>query len=99
MVGSSWNAADSSGLAPIRSPAATNTECFFLARRSLTSVAMCSAPPAETAICLVLSVGSAMAMPPSGGLRCPWKSLMARIVTETPACEDGGTGGLLPGLG
>ena len=29
MVGSSWNRAESSGLAPIRSPAATNTLFFF----------------------------------------------------------------------
>ena len=71
MVGSSWNSAESSGLAPIRSPAATNTLFFFLARSCLTSVAMCSAPPAGTAIFLVWSFGSAMEMPPSGGLRLP----------------------------
>ena len=71
MVGSSWNSADSNGLAPIRSPAATNTLFFLFARSCLTSVAMCSAPPAETAIFLVLSCGSAMEMPPGGGRRLP----------------------------
>ena len=71
MVGSSWNRAESSGLAPIRSPAATNTLFFLLARSCLTSVAMCSAPPAGTAIRLLLSCGSRMEMPPSGGLRLP----------------------------
>ena len=44
MVGSSWNRADSNGLAPIKSPAATNTLFFCLARSCLTRVAMCSVP-------------------------------------------------------
>src|SRR5262249_22897111 len=74
-----------SGLAPIRSPAATNTELATLARKCLTSVAMCSAPPADTLIFLVRSAGSAIRMPPGGGLRWPWKSLTAMIVSSIGA--------------
>src|SRR5215472_12081691 len=48
IVGSSENAPERSGLAPIKSPAATNTVLRICARSPLTSVAMCSAPPAET---------------------------------------------------
>src|SRR5215475_13317858 len=75
----------------MRSPAATNTVLFFLARSPLTSVAMCSAPPAGMAIFLFASFGSAMEMPPNGGLRLPWKSLIARMVMATRALgtEDG----------
>src|SRR5215467_7457350 len=75
----------------MRSPAATNTLFFLLARSPLTSVAMCSAPPAGMAIFLFASFGSAMEMPPNGGLRLPWKSLIARMVMATRALgtEDG----------
>ena len=68
-----------SGLAPIRSPAATKIVLLWPSRSCLTSVAMCSAPPAATVIFLVLSSGSAIPIPPGGGRRLPWKSLMARI--------------------
>jgi hypothetical protein len=37
------------------------------ARSCLTSVAICSAPPASTAIFLLLSLGSAILIPPGGG--------------------------------
>src|SRR3982074_281337 len=46
---------------------------------------MYSAPPAATAIFLVLSSGSAILIPPSGGRRLPWKSLIARIRKSTGA--------------
>ena len=46
--GSSWNAADSSGVAPIRSPAETKTVFFGLVARSCaTWVARYAAPPAR----------------------------------------------------
>src|SRR4051812_43327273 len=46
---------------------------------------MCSAPPAVTTVFLVLSSGSAIRMPPGGGRRLPWKSLIARIRSSTGA--------------
>src|SRR5262245_28357929 len=49
-VGSSWNRPESSGLAPMRSPAATKMVFFCCVRSSFTSVAICSAPPAGTGI-------------------------------------------------
>ena len=73
IVGSSWNAADSSGEAPIRSPAATVTESCPLAaaaaRRSFRWVARYAAPPAGMPLMLPLE--------PVAGSRLPWKSLMA----------------------
>ena len=57
MVGSSWNAADSSGEAPIRSPAATVTDVLPLrpcaaVRSCLRWVARYSAPPAGVPLML-----------------------------------------------
>src|SRR3954447_10443867 len=73
IVGSSWNAADNSGEAPIRSPAATVTEsCPFAsaaARRSFRWVARYAAPPAGMPLMLPLE--------PVAGSRLPWKSLIA----------------------
>ena len=46
---------------------------------------MCSAPPAGTVIFFAWSAGSAMRMPPGGGLRLPWKSLTARMPSLTGA--------------
>ena len=89
-VGSSWNSADSSGLAPIRSPAATKMWFGFLARSPATAVARCSEPPAGTSMVLPASAGSLMRMPPRGGFKLPWKSLMARILTLTGCVARGG---------
>src|SRR5215207_8068470 len=75
IVGSSWNAAEISGVAPMRSPADTNSVFGLVARRSRTVVARYSTPPA-------LPSGSAPPIrppEPSGGRRLPWKSLSARI--------------------
>ena len=88
-VGSSWNSADSSGVAPIRSPAATKMWFGFFARNSATAVARCSAPPAGTLIVFVGSAGSLMRMPPCGAFRLPWKSLIARIFTCTGVAGGG----------
>ena len=46
IVGSSWNGAESSGLAPIRSPAPTVSVFGFCARSCLRCVARYSTPPA-----------------------------------------------------
>src|SRR5580693_10366731 len=83
MVGSSWNIADSNGLAPIKSPAATKMLFLWPSRSCRTSVAMYSEPPAGTIIFLALSPGSVIRMPPGGGRRLPWKSLIARIRRST----------------
>ena len=76
MVGSSWNSADVSGVAPIRSPAETNNVLGFVARSASTCVARYSAPPA----------GVAPMRPPElpafGGSIWPWKSFRARIWTS-----------------
>ncbi len=81
IVGSSWNAAESSGLAPIRSPAETTSE-FGLAARSVRMwLARKDAPPAGT---LVPPGAGRMSPPlPVGGSRLPWKSLMASSWTST----------------
>ena len=73
IVGSSWKAPESNGLAPIRSPAATVSGVAPAARdffRSLVSrLARNDAPPA-----LVVPIWP---LEPVGGCRLPWKSLMA----------------------
>ena len=91
MVGSSWNAAESSGVAPIRSPAATVTECrpsaAAEARSAFRWVARYSAPPAKTPLMV----------PPDEevlGSSCPWKSFSARICSFTSFGGFGGLGGL-----
>ena len=82
IVGSSWNSADTSGLAPIRSPAeTTSVRCGFVASRRLTCVARLATPPA--------SVSSISPDDPLGGSRLPWKSLKASSWTPTvpsPLC-------------
>ena len=69
MVGSSWNIADSNGLAPIRSPAATKMVFACPSRSWRTRVAMVSEPPAATAILFVVSAGSVIPMPPEKGCK------------------------------
>ena len=49
IVGSSWNSAETSGLAPIMSPAPTVIVFVFCVRRSLIHVARYAMPPAGTA--------------------------------------------------
>src|SRR6478752_7251642 len=73
MVGSSWNSADANGDAPMRSPAATNTEFFTSDLAALTAVARYAAPPASTVVFPSLSV--IRPDEPAGGCRLPWKSL------------------------
>jgi hypothetical protein len=78
MVGSSWNAAEINGEAPIRSPAETNSVFGLVASSIRTWVARYSTPPAAT------PTGSAGPMRPdeessSGGRRFPWKSFSPRI--------------------
>ena len=90
IVGSSRNRAESSGVAPIKSPAATKMWFGFLARNCATAVARCSLPPAGTSMVLVASAGSLMRMPPRGGLRLPWKSLIASSLTLTGWVARGG---------
>jgi hypothetical protein len=48
IVGSSWKSADSSGEAPIRSPAETTSVLRFVAALARMCVARYSAPPAGT---------------------------------------------------
>lgn len=62
---------------------------IFFARKLSTSVAMCSAPPAGTAIFAPACAGSLMRIPPGGGRSLPWKSLIARSFTSTGTGEDG----------
>ncbi len=67
IVGSSWNRADRSGVAPIRSPADTKTVLRgFVARRFLMCVARYSTPPAGTQVCGTI-VGSQVWVDGAGG--------------------------------
>ncbi len=75
IVGSSWKSADSSGLAPMRSPAETTKVLRFASESARTCVARYSAPPAFTVPTRPLE--------PLGGRRFPWKSLRARSWTST----------------
>ena len=75
IVGSSWNRADTSGVAPIRSPAETKSVFGLVARRASTCVARYSAPPAEWCRSDRLNRWTARAR------GCPWKSLRPRIWT------------------
>ena len=75
MVGSSWNSADSNGLAPMRSPAETTNVLRFASESVRTCVARYSAPPAFTVPTRPLE--------PAGGWMFPWKSLRARSWTST----------------
>src|SRR6476660_8314314 len=77
MVGSSWNAADSSGEAPMMSPAATVMLCSSLAaaRSCASCVDRYSTPPAGWPAMVPLD--------PLGGSRLPWKSLRASSLTST----------------
>ncbi len=90
MVGSSWKAAESSGVAPIRSPAAT-VKLFAprsaeLARSRLRWVARYSTPPAGKSM-LPLRTSPVDVRPGrvSGGTvsSWPWKSLIANRSTLT----------------
>ena len=80
MVGSSWNAADSSGVAPMRSPAATVTVCRPLERARVRSLLRCvarySAPPAGVPL-MTPELEDVL------GSSWPWKSLSARICSFT----------------
>src|SRR5687767_6674815 len=71
MVGSSWNSADVSGVAPIRSPADTKIVLGLVARSWSTCVARYSTPPAF--------VAPIRPPEPVGGSNAPWKSLRPRI--------------------
>ena len=52
IVGSSWKSAETSGLAPIMSPAPTVIVFGFVARSDLMCVARYSIPPATTVFCV-----------------------------------------------
>src|SRR4051812_21791018 len=87
MVGSSWNAADSSGEAPTMSPAATVTLLRWPARAWRRWVARYSTPPASTFTSVTLPPTSAWSvtmrpLEPDGASRFPWKSLNDRIWTS-----------------
>src|SRR5215210_2023361 len=87
IVGSSWKAAESSGDAPIRSPADTNMVFGFVARSWRTYVARYSTPPAA------MPAGSAGPIRPdddvaSGGRRFPWKSFSPRIWISVVAARS-----------
>ena len=89
MVGSSRNSALTSGDAPIKSPAATNTLLAWPLRNSATALDRNSEPPASTFTVLPGLAGSAMRMPPRAGRRLPWKSLMASTRTFTGSVATG----------
>ena len=52
IVGSSWKSAETSGLAPIRSPAPTVIVFEFAVRKDLMWVARNAMPPAGTVFCV-----------------------------------------------
>ena len=86
IVGSSWKAADSSGDAPMMSPAATVTVFSWPWRASARCVARYSTPPTSLVTSTALPVTgsirwSTVIRPdePAGGSRLPWKSLKDRI--------------------
>src|SRR4051794_24150915 len=80
IVGSSWNAAEISGLAPIRSPAPTMRVLLgFSASSARMCVARYAMPPATT---VPPGVGT-LPPEPVGGSRLPWKSLIASSWTST----------------
>jgi len=74
IVGSSWNSAEVSGLAPIRSPADTVSVLRFRRWYSRREVARYAAPPAGMPAASVLST---LIVPGVVGSRFPWKSLSA----------------------
>ena len=91
IAGSSWNSADTSGLAPIRSPAPTVIVLEFSSRSCLMCVARYSIPPAGTVFAAqpvwtpeLLLTGLQQPVwiePGVFGARCPWRSLIARSWT------------------
>src|SRR3712207_1063373 len=87
MVGSSWKAADSSGEAPIRSPAATvivlSSSCCSASWASW--VARYAEPPAGTLTGVPSGLVPVRIWPldPLGGSRAPCKSLRASSCTST----------------
>jgi hypothetical protein len=76
IVGSSWNNAEASGLAPIRSPAPTVIVLEFAVRSVLTCVARKAAPPATT-----FTPAEFRMVPGVVGWMWPWKSLIASSCT------------------
>src|SRR5687768_13181618 len=96
MVGSSWKSAESSGVAPMRSPADTKTLFEFSDRRFRTWVARYSTPPAgmQFGVPPTMQVWFGK-LPWSEPIRpleldvgfttssCPWKSFSPRIWTST----------------
>ena len=76
IVGSSWKRPETSGLAPMLSPAETTSVLRFWARSALMCVARYSAPPAG-----VRTPPGSVIVP--GGARLPWKSLMLSSWTST----------------
>ena len=79
IVGSSWKSADSSGDAPIRSPADTTSVLRFSAAFVRMWVARYSAPPAGTRG----ELGSGAIVPGVVDSRWPWKSLRPSSWTST----------------
>ena len=82
IVGSSWNAAESSGEAPMMSPAATVSELRWPLRAWARWVARYSTPPASAVTSTGLPVAGSILWSttlrpeePLGGSRLPWKSL------------------------
>src|SRR5688572_16243802 len=83
IVGSSWNKAESKGLAPIRSPAETTTVLGLSARKFAIWVARYSAPPATTFGAGQPDTAGTHPELLVGGSRFPWKSFSARSWTLT----------------
>jgi hypothetical protein len=89
IVGSSWNSADTNGVAPIRSPAETKMVFFGLvARNASTCVARYSTPPAN--------VAPMRPAEPIGGSSAPWKSFRPSTWISTVLSGLGGLCGLPP---
>src|SRR5262245_10807045 len=91
IAGSSWNSADTSGLAPMRSPAPTVIVLEFSSRSIFMCVARYSIPPARTVywvhpVCVPAAFLTGVQQPTwmkpgVSGARFPWKSLIARSRT------------------
>jgi len=68
MVGSSWKCADTSGLAPIMSPAPITAWSGLAARSRPISVARYAAPPAGTRRDLPVAAGSGTSIVPGASI-------------------------------
>src|ERR1044072_6196010 len=98
IVGSSCIRPDSSGLAPIRSPALTTYVSGVSEPSAFVCVAKYSEPPAGTVSGAPVEVQQPTAIPPGvPASRCPWKSLNASSLTVVSFAGFGGFGGLAPG--